>query len=185
MISFKFNETKTTQIAAFFIKQHGDKLNYTKLIKLLYLADREALSRWQRPLTGDSYVSMHNGPVLSKTYELIEYKEDPNNKSYWYRFISKQSYDVGLIKEPSSDELSKREVALIEKIHEAYKNKDWRQMIDICHKVCPEWKDPGYTSRPLDIESILKELNKTEEEIEIIREEAFCHKYTNRILCQI
>ena len=56
MITFKFNEKKTTQVAALFIKKHGRPLNYTKLIKLLYLTDREALSRWERPLTGDSYV---------------------------------------------------------------------------------------------------------------------------------
>ena len=32
-------------------------MSYMKLIKLLYLADREALARWGRPITTDQYVS--------------------------------------------------------------------------------------------------------------------------------
>jgi uncharacterized phage-associated protein len=44
---------------------------YIKLIKLLYLADREALLRWGRPITTDRHVSMPKGPVVSQIYDLI------------------------------------------------------------------------------------------------------------------
>ncbi len=182
MISFKFNEAKTTQIAAFFIRKHGGTLNYTKLIKLLYLADREAFGLWERPLTGDSYVSMGKGPVLSKTYDLINYKEDPQNKSYWYNFISKTSYEVTLISDPGINELSKRETDLIDRIFGKYKDKDWGEMIDICHQCCPEWQHPGDTSIPIRIEDILRELKKTEKEIELIEEEASNLKYFDVVL---
>ncbi|OGP62293.1 MAG: hypothetical protein A2169_06280 [Deltaproteobacteria bacterium RBG_13_47_9] len=182
MIAFAFNEVKTTQVAAFFIKKHGGKINYTKLIKLLYLADREALFRWERPLTGDSYVSMPKGPVLSNTYDLINYRQDPQNKSYWYKFISKKSYDVALKKDPGVDELSKREIDLIEEIQGKYGHKSWGKMIDICHDCCPEWQHPGKTSIPIRIEDILKELKKSEKEIEIIDEEASNLRYFDFIL---
>ena len=46
-------------------------MSYMKLIKLLYLADREALLRWGRPITFDAYVSMDRGPVLSSVLDLI------------------------------------------------------------------------------------------------------------------
>jgi hypothetical protein len=167
MISFKFNEKKTTQIVALFIKKHGERLNYTKLIKLLYLTDREALSRWERSLTGDSYVSMPKGPVLSRTYDLINYEPDPNGKSYWYEFISKSIYDVSLAKDPGIDELSKRELDLIDEIFECYKDKTWGQMI------------------PLQIEDILRELKKTEKEIELINEETSNLKYFDFIMPSI
>lgn len=182
VITFKFNERKTTQIAALFIKKHGKALNYTKLIKLLYLTDREALSCWERPLTGDSYVSMPKGPVLSQTYDLINYPDFLDNKSYWHKFISKTSYDVSLIDEPDIDELSEREMNLIEQIYHQYKDKDWREMIDICHKCCPEWEHPGDTSIPIRIEDILREFKKTEKEIEIIDEEASNLKYFDFVL---
>ncbi len=46
-------------------------MSYMKLIKLLYLADREALARWGRPITTDTYVAMKHGPVLSYILNLI------------------------------------------------------------------------------------------------------------------
>ena len=181
MITFRFNEEKTTQVASLFIKKAGGKLNYTKLIKLLYLTDREALKLWERPLTGDSYVSMPNGPVLSITYDLLNYKEDPRKRSYWYRFIHKTNYDVILKDKPSTDELSKREIRLIDKIHEKYKNIDWGKMIVICHEVCPEWKHPGDTSIPIRIEDILTNFDKTERDIEVLEEEVSNLKYAKSL----
>jgi uncharacterized phage-associated protein len=182
MIAFRYSESKTTQVAAIFIKKHGNTLNYTKLIKLLYLTDREALFRWERPLTGDSYVSMPKGPVLSRTYDLIDYPDLSGNRSYWHRFIRKASYDVSLIDEPGTDELSQRELNLIEQIYEQFKDKDWREMIVFCHKYLPEWKDPGDTSTPLPIEDMLRVSKKTEKEIELIDEEASNLKYFDLIL---
>jgi len=46
-------------------------MNYLKLMKLLYLADRESMRRNGRPISGDRYVSMDHGPVLSQTLNLI------------------------------------------------------------------------------------------------------------------
>ena len=45
-------------------------------------------------------------------------------------------------------------------------------MVDVCHKILPEWEHPGPTSIPIRIEDILKEIKKTKKEIEIIEEEA-------------
>jgi uncharacterized phage-associated protein len=62
----RFNEQKATQAAARFLKLANGKMNYLKLIKLLYLLDRESLNRRGRPVTGDQYYSMKLGPVLSE-----------------------------------------------------------------------------------------------------------------------
>ena len=65
----RFNEVKATQAAARLLRNRGGRMSYMKLIKLLYLADREALSRWGRPITTDKYVSMDKGPVLSRVLD--------------------------------------------------------------------------------------------------------------------
>ena len=44
-----FNERKATQAAAHFLKLAGGKMDYRKLMLLLYLADRKALLTWGRP----------------------------------------------------------------------------------------------------------------------------------------
>ena len=60
----RFNERRATEAAARFLKLRGGRMSYLKLIKLIYFLDREALLRWGRPVTGDRYVSMDNGPVV-------------------------------------------------------------------------------------------------------------------------
>jgi hypothetical protein len=46
-----FNERKATQAAARFLKLAGGKMDYRKLMLLLYLADRKALLTRGRPIT--------------------------------------------------------------------------------------------------------------------------------------
>jgi hypothetical protein len=49
-IVLRFNDPeKATEAAAKFLKLRGGRMSYLKLIKLLYLLDREALLRWGRP----------------------------------------------------------------------------------------------------------------------------------------
>jgi hypothetical protein len=45
------NLTKIIQIVHHLLAKNGYRLNYTKLIKLLYLADREALSLWDSSIS--------------------------------------------------------------------------------------------------------------------------------------
>ncbi|MGE5343068.1 MAG: Panacea domain-containing protein [Candidatus Omnitrophota bacterium] len=174
MIHFKCNQIKTTQDAALFLKLNGGKMNYMKLIKLMYLTDREALSRWERPLTGDSYFSMKNGPILSNVLDWINLSKAGDETPYWCQYISisnRNQYDVSLKKDPGETELSIREIELIRKIDEEYKDFDKWQMVDTCHNVLPEWKDPQGTSIQIPIEDILKATNKTDEEIALIEED--------------
>ena len=67
----RFDEKKATQAASGFLVLSGGKLNYLKLIKLLYLLDRATLLAWGRTVTGDHYYSMKHGPVLSEVLDLI------------------------------------------------------------------------------------------------------------------
>jgi uncharacterized phage-associated protein len=73
MLNLSFDESKATEAAAFLLSRSDQTMNYMKLIKLLYLADREALIRWGRPISTDRYVSMKHGPVLSNVLNLISF----------------------------------------------------------------------------------------------------------------
>lgn len=67
-ISFVFDERKATQAACYLLSLNGGRMNYMKMIKLLYLSDREYITSYSNSITTDSYVSMDNGPVTSKRY---------------------------------------------------------------------------------------------------------------------
>jgi uncharacterized phage-associated protein len=78
----RFNEAKATQAAARLLRNRGGTMSYMKLIKLLYLADREALASWGRPITTGNYVSMDKGPVLSHVLDRINEGPSPDEPSY-------------------------------------------------------------------------------------------------------
>jgi len=173
MIRFGFNSIKTTQAAAHLLKRSKGVMSKGFLIKMLYLTDRELLAKRGQPLTGDQPVSMKNGPVLTRTYDLtkggaMEYR------SYWERYISNAptgSTDVSLIKESSTDRLSKREIQTLDEIFDRFHDFTWKQLVDYCHKL-PEWKNPGDSSATIDFKDILKALGKSEDEISEIESQA-------------
>lgn len=99
-----FDETKTTQAAARFLRLAGGELNYMLLIKLLYLLDREALLRWGRPVSFDTFYSMSLGPVLSTVHDLITEPPVPQHESVWNKVISSpENYCVKLLKDLGTD----------------------------------------------------------------------------------
>ncbi len=184
-IKFKFNEKKTTQAASLFLEKSGGKMSYMKLIKLLYLADREALMLWERPLTGDTYFSMKRGPVLSNVLDIISNGDDPENSSYWYKYIRQpKKYNVELKEKelPETDILSQREMDLIDELSEKFKDFDRWDMVKICHDFLPEWEDVGGTRKSIEISNILKEVDKSDDEIKAIEEEVSNLNYVKDIL---
>jgi uncharacterized phage-associated protein len=156
VIRFVFNERKAAQAAAHVLKGCGGRLEYIKLIKLLYLADREMLTKRGRTITGDRLVSMKHGPVLSFIYELICDGPDENGRSPWFQHISpKDGYFVRVESGGDTDELSAFEVSTLDAIVAKYGGVDKWRLVDIVHKF-PEWKDPGSSSSDIEPEDILK-----------------------------
>jgi uncharacterized phage-associated protein len=166
----QFDEAKATQVAAFFLNLRGGQMHYIKLIKLMYLADREALLRWGAPITADRYVSMNNGPVLSKVLSLIT---DDRPKPVWSQFISAPlgEYEVRLVKVAPTDCLSRAEENLMQEIFERYGHRSRWDLIDnVMHKL-PEWRDPSGSSIPIQIREILAAAGEGEEEISAVLRE--------------
>ena len=71
-MNFDFDLAKTVQAAALLLREHHNRMEYIRLLKLLSIADREMLARRGRTLTGDRAVAMKRGPVLSTVYDLIK-----------------------------------------------------------------------------------------------------------------
>jgi uncharacterized phage-associated protein len=161
----RFNERRATEAAARFLKFRGGRMSYLKLVKMLYFLDREALLRWGRPVTTDRYVSMDNGPVVSRIYDLIREEPAPGADSIWRHFISApEGWEVSLLAEPEPSELSRAEEALIEEIYAAYGKMTRWDLVRMSHEL-PEWQDPKGSAIPIQYSDILRAGNKTETEI--------------------
>ena len=169
---FRFNERKAAQAAAHLLERHGGRLNYMVLIKLLYLADRRTLLEHGQPITGDRMVSMPHGPVLGRIYDRIAAGMIPSSAP-WSEYISDPSnYEVQLVgAHPTTDELSRYELRVLDEIDARYGSLDKWVLRDLTHEL-PEWEDPHGSSRPIEPTTILQAAGHPPEEVERIASEA-------------
>lgn len=171
LMVLRFNERRATEAAARFLKLRGGRMSYLKLIKLLYLLDREALLRWGRPVTTDRYVSMDNGPVVSRIFDLIREEPAPGTDPVWRHHISAPSgYEVTLLSEPETDELSCAEESLIGEIFSNYGKLSRWELVNLSHGL-PEWQDPKGSAIPIEYRDILRAGKKTESEVAAVESE--------------
>ncbi|MEK6711852.1 MAG: Panacea domain-containing protein [Nitrospinota bacterium] len=162
---FVFNERKAAHAASLLLMRHGGRLKYLTLIKLLYLADRRSLVETGYPITGDRFVSMDKGPVLSIVKDLITWEPDEETTP-WHEYIVRQGlYDVSLkIQNPNLDELSKYEIQILEEIDEEFGGMNRWDLVALTHEL-PEWEDPKGSSVEIDPADILRAENKSPDEI--------------------
>jgi len=169
-ISFAFDEKKATQCAALLLSLNHGRMNYMKLIKLLYLSDRKAILSWSDTITTDRYVSMPKGPVTSCIYDKIKsgVKDDG---SYWSCYIRTVDFEAVLINKSISDDcLSEMEIETIKSVYEKFKDVNEWDMVEYCHENIPEWRNPGSSSIPISIEDILSQKYKGKEYESIVEE---------------
>jgi len=146
------NEKRLVEAATRLIAFEGGTINYTKLLKLLYIADRESLRRHHNSITGDDYISMNAGPVLSHAYNLIKGEA---SSEIWSRSVSpRDGYNVSLLAEPACV-LSAASRAILDEVYEQYGHMNYGQLIDLVHTY-PEWRFPKGSCLPISLESLLR-----------------------------
>ena len=186
-VEFRLNAHKTVEVVAMFLKLHGNKpMYYLGLMKLLYMADRLSLERFDVPVIGDRYISMDKGPVLSGVYDLIKGKkirDVPNALEIWSKYISpeNQKWEVELLSDPSDDELSQNDEEIIHEIYSKRENLDRFDLVEITHQF-PEWRNPKGLAIPIKLEEILIPMGKTNEQIKLIQSDIQHENYLNRLL---
>ena len=168
-----FNERKAAQAAAHLVERHGGRMNYTIMLKLLYLADRASLVKHGTTITGDNMFCMSKGPVLSRVLDLIHAGQLDTQDRDWFDVISPASgREVALaVPNPSVDELSEEEVSILDAIDSKFGGLTLGQIIELVHTL-PEWKDPEGSSIRIDPAEILRFEGWSREMIETATQEA-------------
>jgi uncharacterized phage-associated protein len=179
-IRFRFDARKAAQAANKLLRLSGGCRNYMELIKLLYLADRAALLKLEKPITGDSVVALKYGLVLRHVLDLIRWGPCNEEDAPWFDTISApDGYTVKSLAELDDDELSGAEVRILEEVFAEYGNKDWKELSRVTHQL-PEWHDPGNGSILVGAEQILKSNGKSAEEVKRIRADAAAYDRLDR-----
>jgi len=163
-----FNEKKAAQAAAFFLFRANGKMPILKLMKLMYLAERNSYKRFGEPIIGDKLVSMPHGPVLSLTYQHMN-GDRFSCEGGWDTWVNdRENHDVSL-QDPSCVqspddllELSDDDVAVLEETWVQFGHMTKWQIRDYTHEHCPEWVDPDGSMIPMRYEDLFRALDFNE-----------------------
>ena len=182
-----FNERKAAQAAACLLHKAGGKLPLLKLMKLMYLAERLSMQRYGDTITGDSFVSMPHGPVLSMTYDhmngALQSKEDG-----WDKWVSDRAEntvalrDESMIRTPEEDllALSETDLECLGEIWSKFGHWDRWDLVNYTHSpACPEWEDPKGSSRPIPPARLLKAVGYKPEQVEVLTKRLHEQRYIN------
>lgn len=159
-----FNERRVAQMAAYLLDGAKGRMKHLKLMKLLYLSDRESMRRHGHPISGDRYISMEHGPVLSHTLNLVNGAIKFQEHGWGYWIADKADYAVSLRRKVSRealDELSDADLEVLHRVHTKFGKMDQWKLVDYTHHYCPECKDPNGSSMPISYETIFKALERT------------------------
>ena len=153
-LNFRFDLVRTVQAAGVPLALDDGRMGSMRLLKLLYVADRELLAETGRPLTGDNAVAMKHGPVLSRVYDLS--KGVVPTDGPWGDHIQTVNYSVVLNADPGRGKLSKGEVEKLHEVTDRFRSLDDFEVSERTHEF-PEWRDhhaPG-TSTPIPWQDML------------------------------
>ena len=123
MQRFPFNPIKAIQAVAHLLSQHPNfEMSYIRMLKLLYIADRECLAETGRPITGGGQVVMDHGPLHSRIYNMV-LGSDIRSRD-WQKYIKKEGYQIKLVEDPGMGSLTKFEGRKLTEVIDRFKDMD-------------------------------------------------------------
>lgn len=170
-----FKPLKAAQAAGVILAaSNKSSISRLRLLKLLYIADRESLAERARPVTGDAVAAMEHGPVLSHIYDFIKVadkKLHPGSPAnVWQAYFTNEGRDVVLTAAPGNGELSRYEERKLREVTQRFLKKSDGYVRDYTHKF-PEYinnKPEGNTSIPIPVDELLDNVGLGEEKEAIL-----------------
>jgi uncharacterized phage-associated protein len=158
---FRFNLNKTIQaIGVLFREEHVNRMSYIRLIKLLYIAERESIKETGRPIIGDGVVAMDQGPVFSRVYDLV--KGEAVGTDVWNGYLVKDHYHLELSRSPDVGELSRYEIDKLRQVSKRHEDHDDWEVVNVTHAF-EEWRNnqpPKGSSKRIPFEDIVKAVGR-------------------------
>jgi len=185
LMDFFSDTKKMAQAVGVLLHEEPDqRTSYMRVLKLLVIADREALEKAGRPIIGSRVVAMKDGPLHSVVYDLIK-NEHPDVPMWDSYFDTVGKFDIQMHDNPGVDQLSRFEVELLQGVsrerawmdqwalsEETHKFRDWERA----------WSQHGDKgSVPIPLESTLHALG-LDEDADAIMSGVRTHNVASRLL---
>jgi hypothetical protein len=170
-MNFPVDDAKATEAMARLLEASGGAADYLRLIKLIYLADRDSLIRRGIPIVGGHYFSMRKGPVVG---EVMDFACQRNARDWKTHIDAIRGHKVKLLSAPDYSHLSQFEIEILDAVVEEHFNRSTDDLVEWCHQYCPEYERVRWNSRkPISVESVLRGGGKTADRIhKIVTESA-------------
>jgi uncharacterized phage-associated protein len=170
MERFKFDKEKAIS-AVLYITERLQKADFHKISKIIYFADQKHMVRYGRPISGDYYVKMDNGPVPSQIYDMLKtVRGDSLCKSTEYDkfFKVESSYIVLPLCKPNLDDFSETDLECLNESLVENKDLNFKALVNKSHGEA--WNSAGAYSN-ISVEKIAKEGGADKEMINFLKEE--------------
>jgi uncharacterized phage-associated protein len=169
---FRFSTKKTIQAVGVILRLARGRIGRLRLLKLLYIADRDSLREFHRPIIGSRTVAMKNGPLHSEVFNLI--KGEHIDEPLWSEYVQRNGYEVRRRKDPGLSELSAAEVRVLTQTFEKYAAIDEWDLVEITHEFS-EWSKNypdknADTSETIPFSDLIQAVGLAAEEEAILQE---------------
>ena len=136
---------KIESVVLYVLRNFPEGIDYTKLFKIIYFAQREYLANYGKVLCPDTFKARTYGPVPAlsdKVMKLVELNAEdiesyPDRKNF-FSSIRVDNQVVYALEAPDMDYLSKKECQYLDKWYEYCKDKDSKS------ELSPESHDEAY-----------------------------------------
>lgn len=118
-MNYPLHIAKMIQAAGVILGHHkSHSLGRWRLLKLMYIADREVLRQTGRPICGGQQVAMDHGPLHSEMYDAI--KGGRRDLAEWSKYMSNDGINVTVLTDPGTDKLTRLDEQVLRQIVEKY-----------------------------------------------------------------
>jgi len=165
-----FRSRKAAQVCAHFALLNNGIIDKLKLIKLVYLSERQILADHRRPMLFDELFSLPHGPICSSTLNGID---GAIHGHIWDDFLARNGNKIVAMKKferDDLDEISDVELDTINNVWAKFGRFSASQLRNYTHDHCPEYTET--TGRiPISYREVLGALGVSDEEAELVERE--------------
>ena len=155
-----FRSQKAAQICTYYASLSGGMIEKLKLIKLVYLAEREYLSSYHHPMLFDEFYSLPNGPICSSTLHGVN---GVIHEDLWDEYIARNGNIVVAVKSLERDDLdqvSDAEMEVVTEIWRKFSGMTASQIRNYTHEHCPEYTETDRARVPISYLDIFEALGE-------------------------
>lgn len=140
---------KIKAVVLYILQHFQDGVDYIKLFKIMYFAQREYLATYGLTIAEDTFKARQLGPVPSLTYKVVkmcEHGDKPGDLKGFTSSIRVENQNIYAMEKPDMDYIAAMEKEEIDKTIAMYKDMDSKELSKLSHDdayktVCERMKD--------------------------------------------